>query len=129
MTSVLYAGSHLPESLLGHLVQLFSAQAKIVTLICTQHLLQDVQVIRGVLLSLRAVNKPLDLMVGNKTHPQAINMTVFLIIYLDIYTRIFLYVYIYDRQSTHPLVDFRVPSAAVGDPVLNNSACKCAAAF
>lgn len=63
---VLYAGSHLPESLLGHLVQLLSAQAKTVTLVCTEHLLEDVLVIRRVLLSLRTVNKPLDLTAGKE---------------------------------------------------------------
>lgn len=76
VTPVLYAGSHLPESLLGHLDQLLSAQAEVVALICTEHLLEDVLVIRRVLLSLRTVNKPLDLRVGkNNSHPHAINVT------------------------------------------------------
>lgn len=66
MTPVLYAGSHLPESLLGHLVQLLSAQAQIVTLIRSEHLLEDVLVVGRALLSLRAVDKPLDLTVGKK---------------------------------------------------------------
>lgn len=76
VTPVLDAGSHLPESLLGHLDQLLSAQAEVVALVCTEHLLEDVLVIRRVLLSLRTVNKPLDLTGGkNNSHPHAINMT------------------------------------------------------
>lgn len=63
---VLDEGSHLPERLLGHLVQLLSAQAKIVTLICSEHLLEDVLVIRRVRLSLRTVDKALNLTVGKK---------------------------------------------------------------
>lgn len=65
MPPVLDAGSHLPESLLGHLVELLSAQAQMVALICTEHLLEDVLIIGRVLLSLRTVNKPLDLTAGN----------------------------------------------------------------
>ena len=61
MPSVLNPSPHLPESLLGHLVELLPAQAEIVALVGTDHLLEDVLVIRRVPLSLRTVNKPFDL--------------------------------------------------------------------
>lgn len=129
VTPVLYAGPHLPESLLGHLDQLLSAQAEVVALICAEHLLEDVLVIRRVLLSLRTVNKPLDLRVGkNNSHPHAIKMTephihlyILPLLSTDGKTLI--------KKDTHPLVDFRIASAAVGDSVLDYSACERAAAF
>ena len=62
VASFLHAAPGLPESLLGDLVQLFSAQAQFVALICTQHLLEDVVVIWRVLVCLRTVDEPLNLM-------------------------------------------------------------------
>lgn len=67
VTSLLYAGPDVSESLLGDLVQLFSAQAQVVTLIGTEHLLEDVWVIRRVALCLRTVDEPLDLTGGKES--------------------------------------------------------------
>lgn len=83
-------------------------------------------VIGRVLLSLRTVNKPLDL-VGGKQNSATSNK-------YESMRHTHMHLSSLDRQAdldknTHPLVDFRVPSAAVGNSVLNNSACKCAAAF
>lgn len=83
-------------------------------------------VIGRVLLSLRTVNKPLDLE-GGKQNSATSNI-------FDSMRNTHIHLSSLDRQAdldknTHPLVDFRVPSAAVGNSVLDNSACKCAAAF
>lgn len=61
---VLDEDPHLPERLLGHLVELLPAQAELVTLVCSEHLLEDVLVVRRVGLSLRAVDEALDLTGG-----------------------------------------------------------------
>lgn len=66
VTSLLHAAPGLSESLLGHLVQLFSAQAQFVALIGAQHLLEDVLVIRRVPLRLGTVDETLDLTGGRK---------------------------------------------------------------
>lgn len=68
MTSVLHAAPGLSESFLGDLVQVFFAQAQVVALIGTQHLLEDVLVIRRVPLRLRTVDETLDL-TGGKNVP------------------------------------------------------------
>lgn len=82
-------------------------------------------VIGRVLLSLRTVNKPLNL-VGGKQNSATSNKYERMR-----YTHKHLSIRLAGRsdRNTHPLVDFRVPSAAVGDSVLDNSAGKCAAAF
>lgn len=64
VTSLLHAAPGVSESLLGDLVQLFSAQAQVVAIIGTQHLLEDVLVIRRVPLRLRTVDETLDLTGG-----------------------------------------------------------------
>lgn len=64
VTPLLHAAPGLSESLLGNLVELFSAQAQVVAHIGAQHLLEDVEVIRRVPLSLRAVDETLDLTGG-----------------------------------------------------------------
>lgn len=61
VTSLLQEAPCISESLLGHLDQLFSAQAQAVALIGTQHLLEDVLVIWRVPLCLWTVDEPLDL--------------------------------------------------------------------
>lgn len=58
---LLYAGPDVSESLLGHLVQLFSVQAQLVALVSTEHLLEDVLVIRRVPPCLRTVDESLNL--------------------------------------------------------------------
>ena len=61
MTPLLHLAPGLSEGLLGDLVQLFSAQAKVVALVDAQHLLEDVLVIRRVPLGLGTVDETLDL--------------------------------------------------------------------
>lgn len=61
VTSLLHAAPGVSESLLGNLVQLFSAQAQVVALIGTQDLLEDVLVIGRIPLRLRTVDETLDL--------------------------------------------------------------------
>lgn len=61
MTPLLHLAPRLSESLLGDLVQLFPAQAQVVALIGTQHLVEDVLVIWRVPVRLRAVDETLDL--------------------------------------------------------------------
>lgn len=61
MTSLLHATPGLSEGVLGYLVQLFSAQAKVVAFVGTQHLLEDVWVIWRVPLCLGTVYETLDL--------------------------------------------------------------------
>lgn len=70
VTSLLHAAPSLSESLLGDPVQLFSAQGQVVALIGSQHLLEDVWVIRRVPLRLRTVDETLDLPGGRNIEIQ-----------------------------------------------------------
>lgn len=70
VTSLLQASPGLSESLLGDLLQLFSAQAQVVALVGTQHQLVDVLVIRRVPLCLRTVDEPLNLTGGKRLWDQ-----------------------------------------------------------
>lgn len=72
VASLLHAAPRLSEGLLGHLVQLLAAQAQVVALVGAQHLLEDVLVIRRVLLRLGAVDETLDLTAGRSEGKKAI---------------------------------------------------------
>lgn len=64
VTSILHQGPGFSEGLLGNLVQLFSAQTQVVALVSTQHVLEDVLVIRRVPVCLGTVYETFDLIGG-----------------------------------------------------------------
>lgn len=110
MAPLLHVAPGLPEGVLGDLVQLFPAQTQVVALVGAQHLLQDVLVVRGVSVGLGAVDETLDLTGRAKIKDvfhgsrAAVRRTVL-------------------KQSAHLLVEFRVASPRIFDPLLDNSAC------
>lgn len=67
MAPLLHAGPDVSESLFGQLVQVLSAQTQLVAFIGTEHLLEDVLVIRRVAPCLLTVNKALNLMGAQRT--------------------------------------------------------------
>lgn len=64
VTAVLYTAPGLSERLLGDLVYMLPGQAEVVAIVGTQHLLEDVLVIRRVLSYLGTVDETLDLTKG-----------------------------------------------------------------
>lgn len=76
MTSLLHSAPGLSEGFLGDLVQMFSAQAKVVALVGAQHLLEDVLVIGRVPLGLGTVDETLDLKGGRARDQENITFTL-----------------------------------------------------